>query len=302
MRKLLTILFCISLVAGALAQGYRVVVVPDGTDPNDLFSSKSALTNAALVESTANAVLLSNGMLYVTMNTNLSLEAVLATGNDGGGEQIKNIGDPTDDQDAITKAFGDANYVTEGTLPTITNFDYSVNYNGYPKLTLTTNMVSSSVSGDTPISISAFTNAFDGNFDTEAGIGTWNADAHAYMIDLGAVYSGYVVVCGVLSNANASGVTYWGLATGGEETTIASGGIDKNFWNGERINAANGTMAFCRLNENGESTNLHIRSFIGSKIVLQGEANGYVASYRFKEIAIYGVTNGFNNFVGTVPR
>jgi len=37
------------------------------------------------------------------------LEDVLTEGNNGGGSQIKNIADPTDDQDAVTKAYYEAN-------------------------------------------------------------------------------------------------------------------------------------------------------------------------------------------------
>lgn len=128
MRKIAILLLTTVVAVAALAQGYRVVVVPDGVDPNDLFSSKSALTNAALIESTANAVLLSNGMLYVTMNTNLSLEAVLATGNDGGGEQIKNIADPTAAQDAATKSYIDNNYIASGG-GALTNYFYANQFN-----------------------------------------------------------------------------------------------------------------------------------------------------------------------------
>jgi hypothetical protein len=62
-----------------------------------------------IISRTGTTVALSNGGGTFTDSVNTqNLSAVLTVNNDGGASQIKNIADPTDDQDAVTKAYVDA--------------------------------------------------------------------------------------------------------------------------------------------------------------------------------------------------
>lgn len=53
---------------------------------------------------------------------NKDLSQVLSIGNDGGGRQIKNIADPTQNQDAVTLAYFNASPLADGTYSTVLDF------------------------------------------------------------------------------------------------------------------------------------------------------------------------------------
>jgi hypothetical protein len=161
-------------------------------------------------------------------------------------------------------------------------------------------MVSSSVSADTAINLNTFTNAFDLSFDTETTAGTWNADTHAYLIDLNTTYSGFAVITMVLSNSNASGSSGFRVGAGNKVTSM-SGGLHTVSWNKPfRDSSVADHSIYAAIS--GVVTGQHIMTFVGRKIGIQGEQNAYAGSYRFKDISVYGVTNGFNSFTGTKPQ
>jgi len=80
-----------------------------------------------------------------------------------------------------------------GAFLSISN-DMAASYMGNPKLVLTTNMVTSSDDGGTPIAIAAFTSVFDADVTTYASGVLGSTDNHSYLVDLGAHYTGHAIL------------------------------------------------------------------------------------------------------------
>lgn len=167
-----------------------------------------------------------------------------------------------------------------------TNFpDYSVAYLGYPKLALTSNMVSSSVSADTPININTFNRAFDNNFTSITSTGTHNSDIHSYLIDLGAQYSGFTVLTAVFKSASEGR-----YVLGGVRESLMSGGIVQGLPDyGSAVDSRIGISTV---------TQTIVKAFAGQYVGLTINDGGGASSYWIKDWSVFGVTNGFKAFTG----
>jgi hypothetical protein len=128
--------------------------------------------------------------------------------------------------DGTTQSFD--NVEIRGNL-TSTNEDRSVSFDGYPRIPLDTSMVFIATSGaGTPISTNSFDQAFDNDLSTVTIDSTYDAGIHSYEIDLGAVYSGHLMITASASNATVTGYMVMSLYSGIENTTY-SGGAPQNF-------------------------------------------------------------------------
>ena len=175
----------------------------------------------------------------------------------------------------------------------VTAPDYTVSYMGYPKITLTTNMVSSFSGGGTTIVLDSFTNAFDNNFSSVTTTSTLAINqGQAYLITLPNIYSGFIVYSIVTVCA-------------GSQLSMGSGGtVSPAVWN-----AAGGTIqgipvigGDISLSVAGTVTNCIVKPFTGKYYYLNGWSgnNGTVPTFWFRDISIYAVTNGYVSFTGTL--
>jgi len=217
-------------------------------------------------------------------------EAMLAGGSSGD----KIFGTVTMGTSTTYKATVNGSLTVNGDF-LVTSNDLTVSYNGYPKLTLNTNMVTSSAASGTLITIGSFTEAFDSDLSTTTSWGDGNVN-QAYQIDLGAVYCGFVNVKVEMYNAGAAlafldvgyGLNDLGLASG----VIRNGGVFTHTAAGVRASIAYNSAGA------GTSTNLLSRPFAGRYISLTSFGLG--TSNRYSDISVYGTTNNFRNFGGSL--
>lgn len=192
-----------------------------------------------------------------------------------------------------TQAVRAAQAATTNIIYTGTNTpDFMMASHGYPKLALSTTMVSSSVSAQTPITLNSFVSAFDDDFTSNTSTGLFNADSHTYLIDLGAYYAGFLYINFVTDPA---AVTTVGVGYGGDSVVI-SGGYAYYAAFGRALQ----TPSFYLDATAPLTTNNFILPFVGNKITfhIAATAVGNV-TYYIRDLSIWGVTNGFNNFGGT---
>ena len=211
------------------------------------------------------------------------LEAILLDGQNAGGNSATNLGTVQ----AVTGLFDvvDIGDVTiNGSIITTSN-DMNVSYMGYPKLTLTTNMMSVVSDGGTIIPANDWAPMIDGDYTTETtSAGSILHQGHIYMFELGAKYTGYIVARVVASNY---------LGTIFYDACYSSDGIPSI---DASVNGGTYSMKGV-LGQPGVQTNI-----VSSRMVNAGwagvafeELTSQWAQYRICEISIYGITNDFRN-------
>ena len=218
------------------------------------------------------------------------LEATLLDGQNAGGNSATNLGTVQ----AVTGLFdvvdiGDATINGSLTIDSsiiTTNNDMALSFMGFPKLTLTTNMFASVSNGGTPIPIESFSNALDSSTATYTTNGIINSDAdHSYVVDLGASYQGWIVVKGTTTNLASAA---FGQKLGACDTyPVNASGIFKQYNIYTEMEFSTASTA----------TNTYTQAPLNGRfVVLENQgASGSSATYRYSDIAVYGVTNGWRN-------
>ena len=229
------------------------------------------------------------------------LEAILLDGQNAGGNSATNLGtvqavtglfDVVDIGDAtIDTLNGDVTF--NGSIIT-TNNDMALSYMGYPKITLTTDMLTSTISGGDGIPIVSFAEAFDNNRTSGTLFGTvGNLSYHTYEVDLGANHQGYL---SMRVSASAIVRTDHGLYAQlryrhsgvGNQTTIESGGNDRGW--GVWVPASG-------LWTNQSSIIRYVEGrYVSLYLISSSLANP--AYYKIHDFSFYGVTNGYRNAGG----
>lgn len=221
----------------------------------------------------------------------LSLSNILATANNAAGQSATNFGSVSGSNATFTVISG-GTLQLNSTLIT-SNQDFSIAVLGYPKIVLTTNMLSGSNAGGSLINLTSFTNAFDNNFNTVTSTGTIVASSHpyqAYIVDLQTNYTGFFCLTIVLTPNDGYPMS---LGIGGGITTVMENSI---------IQGPGGTPAYYSdfYSTKGVSfTNTILKSFTGSKIGLGLYTSGSSGTYYIKDFSVWGLTNGFRSFTGT---
>ena len=174
------------------------------------------------------------------------------------------------------------------------NFNYAVSYMGYPKITLTTSMLSSKDNGGTPIPLPSFANAFDSSMTTVTAAGDIHSGGikrNLYIIDLGTNYTGYIMISAQMYATDDLYIyieTHYGY--NGFMAYDING--DPTIYNGGEGQMLSGNTGA------GYQKYRNISKFSGDTIYIDVHHNGY---YKFHDISIYAVTNGFHNFTGSMP-
>jgi hypothetical protein len=169
--------------------------------------------------------------------------------------------------------------------------DYADSRGGFPILTLTTNDLTSTITGGSGILESAATAMFDKDFSTPTAQGALNssgASGHTYAIDLGASYSG---IAEIKVRTTTSGALQcdWFYASSHNPFVYKTGKSQPR----QSIVQYSGTSGVT-------STNNYSQLFSGRYIAF-GVANtttGAGHNYQIYEIAVWGVTNTYDNLGG----
>ena len=173
------------------------------------------------------------------------------------------------------------------------NLDYTVSYMGYPKLTLSTNMMASAAqSGGTLVALTNWINALDLSMTSQTKTGTLSSSYHEYKFDLGITnnYTGYFILSISLDSWKDSWSyvkTYFGKYPVNDGLIGLSApeivwGIEGNSWLKSGYNLR-GRMR-C------------VSKFEGNNIGILFYGTGHYTVYDF---SVYAITNGFQGFTGT---
>lgn len=254
--------------------------------------SLAATTNAlwaemrALAFSTNAALTTSNLFVYfpeLDTNTSLNVTNVLASGTGIAVTRSGKTFSISNSAPVYVAPAAASNLVYSGSNP-----NYANAFMGYPKVALSTNGMVSSADAGTAVTLSSFANAFDNNFSTVTSDGSFTvgsgAHYHAYVVDLGAVYSGVLTINLQVSSANAA--LYLGVA-GSLTAPSMSSGFNLSVIGGN-IHGITPAAA---------STNMIVQPFVGRFVSIASQTGGS-AVYKFKDVSVWGVTNGFNGYTG----
>lgn len=178
--------------------------------------------------------------------------------------------------------------------------DLAVSFMGYPKVTLTTNMVTL-LYGDASqkaVSLASFTNVFDNNPETTSTAFTNNNGSTAVIIDAGTNYIGFVHICSSADMSEASR-HYLSVSSAGGNTNLYSVHVQpETGYDG----ASGSTTAFWKWESpTFPSTNrLHcIVPFAGQKIILRWSSQLTVDTRTWlNTVSLYGATNQLRNAGG----
>ncbi len=175
------------------------------------------------------------------------------------------------------------NHLSQGTIDWIesvgeTDFDASVSFMGYPKLVLTTNMVTSYSGG---IPVASFTNAFDNNILTGTSVGTLGGAGQKYVVDLGTNYTGFGVVR--VRIGNTAGTCQFFVCATEEKIGLGQYGTLKMSVSG--VSQSTGLYAF-------PIGGRYVNFYHGAA---GGAANGTSVYY---DISVYGVTEEYDSMGG----
>ena len=199
---------------------------------------------------------------------------------------------------SVTNAFNDFEAATnlfDGVIIN-SNQDMAASYLGYPKLTMTTGLVTYSSSGGTPIVMDSFTGAFDTVWTTTTTTGTpASAGAIAYVIAMPYtnLVCGYVVYN--LAIAEASGTVGLDVSSGGtlHYPLFSSSGYPSGI-------SDPGYGSDVKWNCTGAGTSTVVKAFCGKYFTISFvSGSGTAPSAWFRDISVYGVTNVYKNFTGT---
>lgn len=198
----------------------------------------------------------------------------------------------TDTLNVSNNATIGGNLTVDGTLSygssTLTNIDMAVSFMGYPKITLTTNMVTVAQNGGTIIATNAFTSIFDADMTTGV-IGTLGSDNnHSYEIDLGTNYNGIMAV--KMSGTNTTNVSY-SVSVG--HTLQASDANDGAY-------SFTGVYAQRHSTKLGQDFNGYWLLPMSGRYLYISAAVGNLGSgnYYLYDVSFYGVTNAYANMGG----
>jgi len=164
--------------------------------------------------------------------------------------------------------------------------DMAISFMGFPKLTLTTNMLTIVSSGGTPLTHAQFTNALDNDLSTVTATASGNANAHVYQFDLTEGYTGWLTMKASAYSASGSvAVDGFSGYSSSQPSGIADG---QYFFRGSLANQGGTTNAqIFTIPINGRWAGFHF--------ICATAAGSYIIS----DMSIYGTTNGYRNMGGS---
>ncbi len=217
------------------------------------------------------------------------LATVLGTDDNGNMLQATNLSLVQ----AVTGDFSEVNADAlnlTGSFTSLSN-DMALSFMGYPKVTLTTNMVTlvELGSGTLP-SIDSFTNVFDASRSTHCETGTVSTSTTYIQIDLGANYTGFLdYKCEIPSGANSATIVIEPFAV--SSTNFISGG-------GYYPHGAVGR----RLDVDAQTHVVEISSItpVNGRYISMGfwAGTGFTSKWKIYDLSFYGSTNGYRNTGG----
>jgi hypothetical protein len=178
--------------------------------------------------------------------------------------------------------------------------NYLTHFMGYPKLAIDLSQVASVKIDGTAISNNSFYSVIDGDLDTHSSTGTVHDEQSLY-VDLGAVYSGYFIVKMHTYSYPASmlyAMTYSMTNTTEHGHLVAGFGNNEycaQGWN-YYLDTPSVFLPVVLIQPfTGRSVGIWVTSLLTA-----GTTVSYNTKFYVNEIMVYGVTNGFNNFSGSL--
>lgn len=171
----------------------------------------------------------------------------------------------------------------------VTSNDMNESFHGYPKVALTTNMVTITATA-TPMSINSFTNAFDVSNVTTTDTATFgNSQNMTVDVDLGQDYQGYLRLSaqGSMGGSGGHDLSGW-ISTirsdsGSDGTQDGGGGDNVGFFDWTTASATNQLSGAWYIEGRTLRLNLTASSAAGN------------STLHINDWSFYGTTNGFRN-------